>query len=836
MTMMKQVLKYLMIVAALLIHWSASAQGESAEKKGGLIAIAFDDTGFKRAFEVFETGSLSSDSMRWPGKNDWSMKCRGQFIAPVSGEITLYVESDHSIQVDVDGLTRLNAQQDDQDRTFSMAVRKGREYPIEIAYVHNGGEAFLKVSWSWKGQDKVIIPGIALRYLPEEKDRYEEVLKNTGDYSDQVYLQIPNPDPTRIPSLEVWQHREQTLVGISFPGIPGLICDSWCYESELSLKDIIALDGGRVKLIHEYDLYPFLNLVTLVTPEPCGATFDAWIERRTGSSESFPETVGSPNLCWQLKRAVNFNSEGSSYPDFVKRCFMITEDGMTFLDQTDRKKIPVRAPDEEVNNPPWVQNYLKEGEQVHVFDPGSWAGYSDTRFTENIIGTVSKDGNYLTAIACSSAPLMCQAWHDCMHNNPAWLPAGAPVDQRIWRLKIYAMKNDPEALISHVKADFPEDVPVTPDDVRKIKESAHWGSTYQTVGCIQNLPVFLDRAKDRQIYPLSWLSGDFTDFNAWKAEARETIYNSWLSLPPDVPFNPVVIQEEDRGSYTAQKIVLNISADSRILAYMLKPKGDGPFPALLLLHDHGARFDIGKEKMIRPFQNDRPEIIESSKEWADELYGGRVIGDELAGRGYVCFCTDALNWGDRFGGGQMAQQAIGSNMLNLGMSFAGLIAYEDVRAARFLASQPEVDPGRVAAAGLSMGSYRTWQVAAMSDDIKAGVAVCWMATHKGLMTYFNNQTNGHSAYPMTHPGLSRYLDYPDVAGLACPKPMLFYNGLEDPLFPVPAVKEAYAKMRSIWESQDAGDKLVTSLWPVPHQFNREMQEAAFNWLDTIMEK
>jgi len=104
-----------------------------------------------------------------------------------------------------------------------------------------------------------------------------------------------------------------------------------------------------------------------------------------------------------------------------------------------------------------------------------------------------------------------------------------------------------------------------------------------------------------------------------------------------------------------------------------------------------------------------------------------------------------------------------------------------------------------------------------------------MATVKGLMTPGNNQTRGQSCFTMVHPGLSNHLDYPDVASLACPKPMLFYNDLQDALFPVPSVKEAYAKMGAVWESQGAGDRLETRLRDVPHEFNAEMQEAAFEW-------
>jgi len=355
-------------------------------------------------------------------------------------------------------------------------------------------------------------------------------------------------------------------------------------------------------------------------------------------------------------------------------------------------------------------------------------------------------------------------------------------------------------------------------------------ATFQTPGVTENLPVSYQRLAARLTFPLSWLSGRYKDFAAWRKAARAKVMECLLTPPPAAPFDPLVVGEQDRGSYVARKVVFNITADSRVLGYMLVPKGSGPFPAVLLLHDHGARFDIGKEKVIAPFDVPR-ERLASARQWADEAYGGRFIGDELAKRGYVCFATDALNWSDRGGAGYDGQQALACNLLHLGASLAGLIAHEDLRAAEFLASRPEVDPERIGAVGLSMGAFRTWQVCALSDRIAAGVAICWMATDKGLMVPGNNQTLGQSAFTMTHPGLFDYLDYPDVASIACPKPMLFYNGTQDALFPAPSVREAYAKMRKVWDSQNAGDRLATELWDVPHVFNRDMQEKAFAWLD-----
>ena len=132
-------------------------------------------------------------------------------------------------------------------------------------------------------------------------------------------------------------------------------------------------------------------------------------------------------------------------------------------------------------------------------------------------------------------------------------------------------------------------------------------TSYQKVGVVDNLPVFYTKLADRLTFPMSWLSGNYHDFAEWREIARQKLKESLIYDPPPVPFDPLVLEEEDRGNYVAKRIIINISADSRILCYVLEPKGDGPFPTALLLHDHGARFDIGKEKVVRPFDEDLEE-------------------------------------------------------------------------------------------------------------------------------------------------------------------------------------------------------------------------------------
>ena len=350
------------------------------------------------------------------------------------------------------------------------------------------------------------------------------------------------------------------------------------------------------------------------------------------------------------------------------------------------------------------------------------------------------------------------------------------------------------------------------------------------------LPTFYEALKARMTFSLGWKDG--SDPAAWKkaglAKARELM----IQNEDNTPFDMVVIDTEKRDGYTAQKVVFNISKESRVLAYLLVPKGkkNQKFPAALMLHDHGSNFRIGKEKMVKPFGKTDldKERLKLTQDWAKTYFSEQFPGDELAKRGYVVLSFDALGWGDRSvkGFNTNSQQSLASNLFNMGTSFAGIIAQEDCRAAKFLASLPEVDSSKVACIGFSMGGFRAWQLAAISDDIAAGISVCWIGTMKDHIVIDDGQLKGNSAFSMLHPTIAKYLDYPDVAGLAAPKPMYFVSGDKDGVNPVEGTNNAYEKMRKIWKANGADDKLVTTMNPgLTHSYPAEQQKLTFDWLD-----
>jgi hypothetical protein len=171
---------------------------------------------------------------------------------------------------------------------------------------------------------------------------------------------------------------------------------------------------------------------------------------------------------------------------------------------------------------------------------------------------------------------------------------------------------------------------------------------YQRTGVADNMPAFQQALKAKLTFPMAW-SPQVKDLPAWRSAGRARLWELTLQAPDSTPFQPQVIAETDRGSYVARQVVFNLSAESRVRALMLVPKGAGPFPAALMLHDHGGKFDIGKEKAIQPW-GDTPQDaarLASSQAWADKHFSGRYPGDALARRGYVVLAVDALGWGDR---------------------------------------------------------------------------------------------------------------------------------------------------------------------------------------------
>jgi hypothetical protein len=85
------------------------------------------------------------------------------------------------------------------------------------------------------------------------------------------------------------------------------------------------------------------------------------------------------------------------------------------------------------------------------------------------------------------------------------------------------------------------------------------------------------------------------------------------------------------------------------------------------------------------------------------------------------------------------------------------------------------------------------------------------------------------------PGLTRFVDLPDVIGCMVPKPLMVQQCRLDQLYPVEGMKESLTKIAAIYAKSGAGSRFEGRFYDHPHVFSLEMQEDAFAWLDRWLE-
>jgi dienelactone hydrolase len=366
---------------------------------------------------------------------------------------------------------------------------------------------------------------------------------------------------------------------------------------------------------------------------------------------------------------------------------------------------------------------------------------------------------------------------------------------------------------------------------------------------IGSLYPFVKSQAVRGEFPLSFLQTRFTDVQAWKREARGRLLDLLHYAPAPCEPRAETLERVDRGDYVEERVEFNTTPDIRVPAFVLIPKGARfPVPGIVALHDHGGFYFWGKEKLVEQ-GGEHPVLTDFKRQY----YSGRSIASDLARAGYLVVVIDMFYWGERrmlladdaadwrerprsvtaervaaFNRrSSEGEQLLGRTIFAAGFTWAGVMFWDDVRTVDYLLRRPEVDPRRIGCVGLSMGGLRTVHLAALDDRIKAAVAVGWMASFPAQLKSKIRNTIGHTKLV---PGLYRDLDYPDVATLAMPTPLLVINGSRDALFDLPGVRASFDKLAACYAKAGVPDRVRTRLYDTPHEFNAEMQTEAWAWL------
>ena len=205
-------------------------------------------------------------------------------------------------------------------------------------------------------------------------------------------------------------------------------------------------------------------------------------------------------------------------------------------------------------------------------------------------------------------------------------------------------------------------------------------------------------------------------------------------------------------------------------------------------------------------------------------------GTWYARNGYVCLTIDTLQLGEIEGIHHGTYRYGMWWWLNRGYTPAGVETLNGMRAIDYLLTRPEVDPQRIGVTGRSGGGAYSWFIAALDDRVAAVVPTAGITDLTNHVV--DGAVEGHCDC-MFFVNTYRW-DYPQLAALIAPRPLLISNTDSDRLFPLDGVYRTFEKVRRIYrlyEAETPGTlaRVGLNISPGPHQDTQELYTHEFRW-------
>ncbi|MDA7492782.1 acetylxylan esterase [bacterium] len=279
-------------------------------------------------------------------------------------------------------------------------------------------------------------------------------------------------------------------------------------------------------------------------------------------------------------------------------------------------------------------------------------------------------------------------------------------------------------------------------------------------------------------------------------------------FPERTPLNARITGSVENNGVIAERIHFQSRPGLYVTGNFYRPvKQDTPLPAILYVCGHG--------------RVKRDGISLGNKTHYQHH------GAWFARNGYVCLTIDTIQLGEIEGihHGTYREKMWWWN--NRGYTPAGVEAWNCVRALDYLQSRDEVDSERIGVTGRSGGGAYSWWIAAIDERIKVAVPVAGITSLKNHVV--DGCVEGHCDC-MYMVNTYRW-DYPMVAALVAPRPLLISNTDKDRIFPLDGVVDVYTRTKKIYQLYDADDKLGLHITEGPHQDTQELRVHAFRWFN-----
>jgi dienelactone hydrolase len=318
----------------------------------------------------------------------------------------------------------------------------------------------------------------------------------------------------------------------------------------------------------------------------------------------------------------------------------------------------------------------------------------------------------------------------------------------------------------------------------------------------------------RTLYPKAPLKMTFRassrkEAEAWQKRLREKVLELTGGFPDSrrVP-EAEMLETREFPDYTREKFVFESRPGLAVLGYVLLPKAPAPHAAMICVPGHGRGVDdiVGIDDHGRD-RTDKPAAYQHDFAIQAVEHGMAAIAIEPMGFG--CRRDPASR---KEGLGHSSCQPAAGAALLLGQTMIAWRAFDVMRTIDWIGTRRDLDPKRVGCMGISGGGTCTLFSAALDPRIQVAFVSGYLNTFRDSIFSLSHCIDNYV------PGILNWAEQYDVAGLIAPRALFAESGERDPIFPVAAARESFARVKRVYEVFGAADKCGHEVHPNEHVF------------------
>ncbi len=309
---------------------------------------------------------------------------------------------------------------------------------------------------------------------------------------------------------------------------------------------------------------------------------------------------------------------------------------------------------------------------------------------------------------------------------------------------------------------------------------------------------------------LTFRAEDRKQAEAWQKKLRPKLVELVGGFPAErSPLNPRTLEVREFPAYRRERFVFESRPGFGVLAYLLMPaNAKPPVATVICVPGHGRGVD------------DIVGIDEYGRDRTDKPAYQHDFAIQAAEHGMAALAIEPMAFGCRrdaltasHGLGDSACQPSAGAALLLGQTMIGWRVYDVMRAIDWVQTRPDLDAGRVGCMGISGGGTCTLFSAALEPRIRAAFVSCYLNTFRDSIMSLSHCIDNYV------PGILNWAEQYDVAGLIAPRPLIAESGERDPIFPIHASRESFARVRKVYEALGVPDLAQQDVFDGVHEFH-----------------